>query len=397
MRWSRQRPKRGRRRPIPPLEFEFVEDQQRWNEIAEPLAKEPRIALDMESNGFFHYKERISLIQLGVPGYTFLLDPLAISDFSALGRVIADPKIQKILHGCDYDMRSFDREWKYHFSGLYDTAIATQLLNTELMGLGRALETYLGVKVDKQVRLQRSDWSKRPIPVDAAEYAASDAAHLLQLQDVLDAKLKELGRQSWMAEECALMEQIRYEAPPSPEQACFNAKGTFDLEPGQLAIFRELYLLRERSSAEVDRPPFKVISNDALLAIACDPMISFDKIPNANRRWLESSRRQIEEAVARGRSHGGIAHPSRQKRKPSPWTEDSRHRYQAIHEARAREALTLGIAPSTLWSTRALEFMSLNPEKFDQELEGTSECGVRQWQRQVLGPILRQAWMASGN
>lgn len=351
----------------------------------------------MESNGFFHYKERISLIQIAVPGYTFILDPFAIPDWSALGRVLADPKIVKVLHGCDYDLRSFDREWKYHFAGLYDTAVATQLLNPELMGLGRALETYLGVKVDKQVRLQRSDWSRRPIPEDAAEYAAGDVAHSLKLHEVLDAKLKELGRESWMAEECALMETIRYEPPDPPEVTCFNTKGTFDLEPIELSIWKELYLLRERSSAEVDRPPFKVISNDALLAISRDPRIPFDRIPNANRRWLEANRRAIDEAVDRARSHGGIQHPSRGKRKPSPWDEDSRNRHRVLHEARAVEAVKLGIAPSTLWSTRALEQLALNPETIDRELEGASEWGVRKWQQRVLGPILRHAWETSGN
>jgi len=351
----------------------------------------------MESNGFFHYKERISLIQIAVPGFTFILDPFAIPDWSALGTILGDSKIRKVLHGCDYDLRSFDREWKYHFSGLYDTAIATQLLNPELMGLGRALETYLGVKVDKQVRLQRSDWSRRPIPEDAAEYAAGDVAHSLKLHDVLEAKLKELGRDSWMAEECALMEKIRYEPPDPPEVACFNAKGTFDLEPVGLSIFRELYLLREKSCIEVDRPSFKVISNDALLAIANDPRVAYDRIPNANRRWLEDNRRAIGEAVDRGLSNGGIQHPSRKKRSPSPWTEDSRHRHRVLHEARAAAAQQLGISPSTLWPTRCLENVALNPETIDRELEGTSEWGVRKWQQRELGPTLRRAWEMSGN
>lgn len=355
------------------------------------MAGEPRFGMDMESNGFFHFKERVSLIQLAVGREVVIVDPLAIADFSALGPLLANPKQRKILHGCDYDLRSFDREYGFHFGGLYDTAIATQLLNVELMGLGRALETYLGVKVEKLVRLQRSDWSKRPIPADALEYAAGDAAHLFNLCDTLDAKLAELGRTAWMTEECAVMERIRYEAPPPPEEAYANVKGTFDLTPRELAIFRELYLLREGAAAQLDRPQFKVITNDALLTIAREPGRHFETIPNANVRWLKSVEPEIDNAIRRGMDVEPIMHPSRGKRSRSPWTDESRTRWQSLHAVRAAAAAALGIGPSTLWPTRSLEQIAIHPDLLEQELRGATQFGVRNWQRTQFGETLERA------
>jgi len=374
----------------------MIATRQDWDALAPGLARERRLALDFESNGFFHFRERISLVQIASPAGSWIVDPLAVPNLSALGAMLADPGTVKVLHGSDYDLRSLDREWGFRIRGLRDTATATQLLHPELMGLGRAVEAYLGISLPKQVRLQRSDWSRRPIPEDALEYAVLDVAHLLALDDVLEAKLASLGRSGWLAEECALMEGIRYEAPPPPEEAAFGTKGTFDLVPEALAVFRELYLLRERSAERGDRPPFKVISAEALIAIARDPDIAPEKIPNANRRWLEAMRGEIREAFRRARAAGPVTHPSRLKRRASPWTPDSRARWNALNEARAAKAAELKIAPSTLWPTRSLEALCLDPAAFEPELSGTSAFAVRRWQREVFGPALRDAWKQAG-
>jgi len=344
--------------------------------------------MDTESDGFFHYRETVSLIQISSPSETLILDPLAVRDLSALDAILADPRIRKVLHGSDYDVRSLDRQYGFRIAGLYDTAIATSLLNPELMGLGRSLETYLNIKLDKPTRLQRSDWSRRPLPRDALDYAAGDSAHLIALHDLLEEKLGALGRSEWMTEECGLMERIRYDPPASPDEACFNAKGTFDLEPQALTVFRELYLLREKGAEQMDRPPFKVISNEALLAIARDPGIRYDDIPNANRRWLASMDREIQAAIDRGMAQPPLNHPSRRKRRPNPWDDDSRRRWQAIHAARGQEAKVLGISPAMLWPGKSLEAIGLDPTCLERELTGESEFGVRKWQRTVFGPVL---------
>ena len=59
--------------------------------LAERLAREPRIAFDLEANGFFSYPEHICLIQVGFNGEAFLVDPLAIDDMGPLGKILADP------------------------------------------------------------------------------------------------------------------------------------------------------------------------------------------------------------------------------------------------------------------------------------------------------------------
>ena len=148
----------------------------------------------------------------------------------------------------------------------------------EAVRLARALEAYLGVRVSKPARLQRSDWSRRPLPPDALAYAAADVTHLEPLKRALDAKLAELGRAEWMAEECALMEETRFEEPEPLEVSAITAKGTYDLSPPELAVFREVYLFREREADRLDRPPFKVMNDATLVDVAtARPHLGFSR------------------------------------------------------------------------------------------------------------------------
>ena len=68
----------------------------------ERLRKHPRIALDLETNGFFRYPERVCLIQIATPdGRVFLIDPLALEDMIPLGGVLSDESVEVVLHSGD--------------------------------------------------------------------------------------------------------------------------------------------------------------------------------------------------------------------------------------------------------------------------------------------------------
>lgn len=369
----------------PPIRFALVTNPAEWDRALQAIRSASIVCFDLESNGFFHYSERVSLMQFAVPGQAFIVDPIALGEPGGLGELFADPRKPKVLHGCDYDLRSLDREYGINIHGLYDTAIATQLLNPELMGLARAIESYLGIRVSKPARLQRSDWSRRPLPPDALAYAAADVAHLEPLKRALDAKLAELGRQEWMVEECALMEGIRFEEPEALELSAITAKGTYDLSPAELAVYREVYLFREDEAERLDRPPFKVMANEAILALARDPGRRPEELPGTSRHWLGEAAAGLREAARRGTKAPPVTHPSRMKRSPNPWYGEARERWQRLHAARLEAAKALGIGAAVLWPTKSLEAIALDPARAPAEISGESGFGVRKWQRQVFG------------
>src|SRR5256886_8455036 len=82
--------------------------------------------------------------------------------------------------------------------------------------------------------------------------------------------LTALGRLAWAEEEFARLEDLRWTgaADGAGPDAFLRVKGAKALTPRQLAALRELYRWREVVAAEQDRATFRVIGNDAHLAVA---------------------------------------------------------------------------------------------------------------------------------
>ena len=173
-----------RRIPVPNSDYELILDQPRFLRVVDTLRKQPRIAFDLESNGFFRYPERVCLIQIAIPvGQVFLIDPLALDDMTPLGDVLSNERVEIVLHSGDHDIRSLDRDWGFRVASLFDTSIAAAFTGMERLGLATVLESSLGVSVTKDKKLQRSDWTLRPLKPKALNYAVDDVRHLLELAD----------------------------------------------------------------------------------------------------------------------------------------------------------------------------------------------------------------------
>ena len=88
------------RRTVPspehPLsDYELVDTAEHLARAVDALASSPRVAVDLESNGFFRYRERICLVQLASPDAVYLVDPLAVGDVAPLGELFADSAVEK--------------------------------------------------------------------------------------------------------------------------------------------------------------------------------------------------------------------------------------------------------------------------------------------------------------
>src|SRR5205085_512517 len=99
--------------------------------------------------------------------------------------------------------------------------------------------------------------------------AAADTQHLPALREALRSRLAALQRLTWAEEEFTRLEDLRWTGTSdggSPD-AFLRVKGAKVLPPRQLAALRELYRWRETVAAEQDRATFRIIGNDALLAV----------------------------------------------------------------------------------------------------------------------------------
>lgn len=354
--------------------------------LADELRGEAILAVDLEADSMHRYRERVCLMQLSSSRRTVLIDPLPGADLAPLAGIFADPAVRKIFHAADYDLRSLYRDFRLEVRGLFDTMISAQLLGEEKIGLNDVLGKYFGVTLDK--KYQRADWSIRPLPPEMIAYAAEDTRHLHRLAELFEAKLLELGRRDWAAEEFSLLEQVRFsEAERGP--LCLRFKGAAPLERRQLGVLEELLQWREREAERRDRPPFQVIGNAILLALAQQAprtTTALAAVAELPERLRDRHGRELLAAIARGMELPSGDLPVWPKT-PRPERDPAVDaRLAALKNWRREKAAALAIDPGVLINNALLELLAREKPATAAQLDGLST--LKNWQRREFGEEL---------
>ena len=369
--------------------IDWIDRKDALDELLDRLGDGP-LAIDTEADSLHHYPEKVCLIQLSDQGQDFLIDPLAELDLQPLFDRLADPSIETVFHGADYDLRMLDRGFDARVCSLFDTMVAARLCGEEKFGLGALLEKHFDVRVDK--KFQRADWSQRPLTPEMANYAALDTRHLVALRDLLWERLGALGRQSWASEEFERLETVRAAPPIDPAEGYQRVKGAHKLEGEELAILRELWMLREEMAIAADRPPFRILHDEKLLEIAMRMPSTHDHLHDLSRlppSWRSGRRaRQLLDAVRRGREVAPDERPRRVrgKRPRMPWKNDPR--IATMREIRDRIADKLSLDPGLVAPRSVLEQML---ERLEQDSDPSAAPDLRRWQWGLLEPEMKQA------
>ena len=243
----------------------LVKTEGHLKRISIELKKERAIGVDLEADSMFHYHEKVCLIQISTPKRNIIVDPLALDDLSSLASVFSNPKIRKVFHGADYDIRSLYRDFGIEVHALFDTHIAAKILGFSKTGLAALLKERLGVTMNK--KYQKRDWSKRPLSPGMLAYAIQDTCHLLPLSRILEGELRKKGRLRLFKQECEHQAQVR-PAPPDTNPLFMKFKGARKLDPRSLALLDSILRLRDDTARRKDRPLFKIIGNEQVMEIA---------------------------------------------------------------------------------------------------------------------------------
>lgn len=313
---------------------ELIEADRQLKSLIPRLKQHDRLAIDTESNSLYAYHERVCLIQVSMPEADVLVDPLGISDLSPLGPIFATPKIEKVFHAAEYDLVCLRRDFGFAVQGLFDTRIAARTLGRPLTGLGDLLVQEFDIHLDK--RFQRANWGKRPLTQPLLEYARLDTHYLLSLRDLLAKELREAAR---VEEYQEAVEMLACSPPPTPSddgQGFWGITNARKLTPEQAAVLRELFKFRDRQARRLDRPPFKVMGDATLMAIAQIAPANkagLEGLPGMNARQIQRYGEEILSAVARGRA---APHPHYPKAEPADQAVIAR--YDALRKWRKRVA-----------------------------------------------------------
>jgi ribonuclease D len=229
------------------------------------LAQHPFVTVDTEFLRETTYYPKLCLIQLASPDEAVLVDPLApdlsLEPFLAL---MSDPKVVKVFHAARQDLEIVWMIGKLIPTPLFDTQVAAMVCGYgDSVGYEQLANDLAKARIDKSSRF--TDWSRRPLTDAQLAYAESDVTHLRDIYLALAADLAESGRESWVAEEMAVLTSPgTYEV--KPENAWQRLKGRIR-KSKELAVLIELAAWREREAQHRDVPRQRVLKDDTLMDI----------------------------------------------------------------------------------------------------------------------------------
>lgn len=315
------------------------------------------IGIDTEFVRERTWRADLGLVQLSDGKRVWLVDPLKTGPIQPLSTLFQTSGMVKILHAPSEDLDVLLYTTGAVPEPLFDTQIACAMLGQSLqMGYHKTVEWLLDITVDKGET--RSNWCKRPLRPAQLHYAALDVCLLPIMQRELFARLEDLGRDKWLAEDCDRLLN-KAQTPADPEQSWKRINGNNRLDGSSLAILQSLSTWRDKEAEKRNLARGFVIKDNALMTIANQQPDSLDALfeldiwhPKAVQRHGHTLIATIEQILQQGLT---AAPPETLLRKHRTLMADMRKRVQ-------HTATELSVEPALLASRRELESLILSPE-----------------------------------
>ncbi len=232
------------------MSYQYITENEELAQFCQEAASQPYVAIDTEFVRTRTFFPICGLIQANNGSQTVLIDPQAISDWSALVDLMQDPGVIKVLHSCSEDLEVFQKLLGTMPAPLFDTQFAATLLNLgNALGYAKLVEQLLGIQIDKGE--SRTDWLQRPLTDQQLSYAANDVVYLHQLYPMLQQQLQQQLRFDWVIQEGELMcERKRTQLPN--EYRYLQAKNNWQLRQQRLEALKLLSQWRYDKAASKD-------------------------------------------------------------------------------------------------------------------------------------------------
>ncbi len=346
----------------------MISDAAALGRLIEQLAPFHDIGFDTEADSLHCYHEKICLVQISVPGEGWLVDPLAGISLDPLYEALSPKRL--IIHGADYDLRLLSRFPAFTATDIFDTSIAARFAGETQFGLAALVQNHFGVSLSKSS--QRANWALRPLSPVMQDYALNDVCYLHRLALLLEEKLRQLNRWEWYLQTRDQMVRAAREPRQKDPADAWQITGSAALQPREAAVLRALWQWRDGEASRWDRPPFHVMSNEALLAAA--RTAAAGGRPSVPRRMpgprLQRFHQAVETALALPPEEWPVRERIRSKR---PGAEECR-RFEQLRARRDSVARELALDPSLLAPKHALMAAATEP----------ATAPLLPWQRQLL-------------
>lgn len=226
------------------------------------------LAVDTEYDSFRYFRDKLCLIQIRAGETTFLFDTLGECDLSFLCAFFADPRVLKVFHAGDNDIRILRRDYGMTFTNIFDTHRAAGLLGCHYLSLSTLITQYLGIEFVKSKKIQRSRWDVRPLTEEQITYAVQDTVWLPDLYTILAGEIANRGLQERAALSFQGAAAAQWRERTFDRRGHEKLKGYDELSAEERIRAKKLYTWRFAKAREIDRAMFMILSDADLINLA---------------------------------------------------------------------------------------------------------------------------------
>jgi ribonuclease D len=341
--------------PVINLAWSLIDDDAALAACCRQWATCEALALDTEFMRVSTFYPKIALIQVSDGASITLIDPLRIQDWSGFAALMSNPAITKVMHSCSEDMLVFHTFLQVLPAPVFDTQLATALLNEGVgMSYQNLVKLRFGIELPKAET--RSDWLQRPLTSEQLEYAALDVAYLPQVWQAQRAALREQGREDWLREDSARQFQ-QYTRELASDFADYyeNFRAGWQLGPQQLAALQKLAAWREQRARKRDKPRSWIVKDTALFAFAQGMVTSKAQLAAVEEVSDNFVRFEGDEVLALIREAQQMPEEACPEPLPKPLTQGQKGRLRKAQDFVEMKSAELRVPPEVLGRKRTLQ------------------------------------------
>ncbi|MDC9726481.1 MAG: ribonuclease D [Candidatus Thioglobus sp.] len=241
----------------------MIETDQQLQQFLATIHGEKLLAIDTEFKRIDTYYPILCLVQIATQTAAECIDILAIEDLEPLFDKLYQSECVWIVHSARQDIEALYYLSKRLPNYLFDTQIAAHFLNHPAqISYQKLTEILQGVVLDKAYT--RLDWTTRPLPEPAIEYALDDVRYLIKNYSMLNTQLLAEQKFDWlMAEGQDLTDVGLY--VPNLTQAWTRIKGLSALPKSTHQKAAQLAAWRESEAITNNKPRKWIMSDEQLM------------------------------------------------------------------------------------------------------------------------------------
>lgn len=244
----------------------MIQTQAQLRDFLNTIQDETELAIDTEFKRVSTYYPVLCLVQIATKSATDCIDVLALDGLEPLFDKLYQDDCVWIVHSARQDIEAMYRLSERLPKQLFDTQIAASLLNHPMQVSYQALtESLQNVYLEKAYT--RLDWTTRPLPEGAIEYALDDVRYLIKNYHQLKTQLQAENKSNWIIEEAQNLLNIDLYLPPI-DQAWQRVKGLSRINKSAHVLAAQLAAWREHQAQTSNKPRKWMLADDTLIAHA---------------------------------------------------------------------------------------------------------------------------------